>query len=197
MTKKQTLLPAVPQEAHDHFRKASVLHDYVLKELDTASKHALEAGQELIAAKRLIPHGRWGSECDRIFSASASTAQFYMQFATNMGALPKTQRSRVLMLEGSLTGAAKLAKKTARALNPPTPRKSRQGTLPPKKGKAVSKVSAASLVDALSKKHIGQIARGLTAIAEANGGEGFQFKRANDGLNELIKGIKEMRKGKQ
>ena len=41
------------------------------------------------------------------------------------------------------------------------------------------------------------MARSLTKIAEANGGEGDQFKRANGGLNETIKGLKEMRKGKQ
>lgn len=65
------------------------------------------------------------------------------------------------------------------------------------KGKSKQKSTAASLVDALTKKHVGQIARELTAIAEANGGEGDQFKAADDGLNKLINALREMRKGKQ
>ena len=67
----------------------------------------------------------------------------------------------------------------------------------PKKAKGRQKKSPATLVDALTKKHIGQLARGLTEIAELNGGEGAQFNRANKGLNELIKGLQGMREGKK
>ncbi len=58
-------------------------------------------------------------------------------------------------------------------------------------------VSAAKLVDGVTKKHVGPLARELSKIAVANGGEGAQFKRADAGLNETIKGLDEMRKGKQ
>lgn len=68
---------------------------------------------------------------------------------------------------------------------------------PPKSSKGKEKASAASLVDSLVKKHVGQIARGLTTIAEANGGEGEQFKLADGGLNQLINALREMRKGKR
>lgn len=69
-------------------------------------------------------------------------------------------------------------------------------TKPPKKGKGAAKTSAASIVDALREK-LKQAARDLTEIAELNGGEGPQFKRADAGLNELFYGLEEMRKGKQ
>ena len=77
---------------------------------------------------------------------------------------------------------------------PKTRQRARGGS---RKGKSKPKNTAASLVDSLVKKHIGQIARALTAIAEANGGEGAQFKAADDGLNQLITALKEMRKGHQ
>lgn len=58
-------------------------------------------------------------------------------------------------------------------------------------------VSAAKLVDALFKQHVGYIARGLTAIAKANRGEGKQFKKADDALNEMIYALQAMREGEQ
>ena len=119
MSKKEQL----PAEVHDHFRKANVLHTYVQESLGEATKHALETGQELLAAKAAVPHGRWEDECKRLFNGSASCARFYMQFAKNMEALPKRQRSAICMLEGSLKGAADAAKKAANPPKPNTPRK--------------------------------------------------------------------------
>lgn len=110
MSKKSNL----PVEVHDHFRKANVLHGYVEEDLGKAQDHALELGDELLAAKKAVPHGRWEDECERFFDPSARTARFYMQFARDMGALPKRQRTAVLMLEGTLDGAAKAAKKAAK-----------------------------------------------------------------------------------
>lgn len=57
--------------------------------------------------------------------------------------------------------------------------------------------SAASIVDSLTKKHVGHIARGLTAIAKSNGGEGTQFKAADAGLNQMINALKKMRDGER
>lgn len=65
----------------------------------------------------------------------------------------------------------------------------------PKNG--AESISAASLVDALTKQHIGHIARGLTAIAKANRGEGKQFKAADAGLNQMITALQKMRDGEQ
>jgi len=65
----------------------------------------------------------------------------------------------------------------------------------PKNGK--ESPSAASLVDALTKQHIGQVARGLTTIAAANGGEGKQFNRADSGLNQVIGALQAMREGER
>ncbi len=109
MTNNQTL----PIEVHEHFRKANVLHTYVQKDLGEASKHALETGQELLAAKATVPHGRWENECERLFDGSLRTAQFYMQFTRDFGKLKSAQKSALLMLEGTLDGAAKAAKKAA------------------------------------------------------------------------------------
>ena len=67
----------------------------------------------------------------------------------------------------------------------------------PKKKNGSEKVSAAKLVDALTKQHIGHIARGLTNIAKANGGEGTQFKSADAGLNQTITALQKMREGER
>jgi len=114
MAKKSSL----PMVVHDHFRKANLLHTNVQKSLGEATKHALETGQELLAAKSAIPHGSWESECDRLFDGSARTAQFYMKFAKDFGKLKSAEKSALLMLEGTLDGAAKAAAKAARP-NPP------------------------------------------------------------------------------
>lgn len=117
MAKKETL----PAEVHEYFRKANILHGYVTTELGEASQHALETGQELLAAKSSCPHGSWEDECKRLFEGSLRTAQCYMQLAKYMGALPKAQRSALLFLEGSIDGAAKAAKNAAKP-NPPKPK---------------------------------------------------------------------------
>ena len=114
MPKKSNL----PMKIHEHFRKANILHKYVSEHLGLARNHALETGQELLAAKQSIPHGRWEDECKRLFDGSARTARFYMQFAKHMGALPKTAHHAVLMLEGTLDGAAKAAKKATKPKPP-------------------------------------------------------------------------------
>lgn len=121
----------LPAEVHDHFRKANILHGYVQKDLDEATKHALETGQELLAAKATAPHGSWETECDRLFDGKLRTAQFYMQFAKHVSALPKAQASALLVLEGTLQGAAKAAKKAA---NPPA-RQTASGSASTSKGR--------------------------------------------------------------
>ena len=119
MPEKLTL----PAEVHDHFARANVLHGYVQKDFGEATKHALEAGEELLAAKAGVPHGRWEEECKRIFDGSLRTAQFYMQFTRHVSALPKAQKYAVLLLEGTLDGAAKAAKKAIdpKPKKPPAP----------------------------------------------------------------------------
>ena len=110
----------LPAEVHEHFRKANILHTYVEKNLGEARNHALETGQELMAAKGCIPHGRWEDECKRLFDGSPRTAQFYMAFARDFGKLKSAAKSALLMLEGTLDGAAKAAKAAANP-KPPKP----------------------------------------------------------------------------
>lgn len=119
MMAKKSNLPAV---VHDHFRKANKLHGYVEKELGEASNHALEIGQELLAAKKAIPHGSWEKECKRLFDGSARTARFYMAFTRDFGKLKTAEKSAVLMLEGTLDGAAKAAKKATKPAKPKPPK---------------------------------------------------------------------------
>ena len=108
----------LPIEVHDHFSKANTLHSYVQKSTGEAIKHALATGLELTQAKAAVPHGRWESECERLFDGSLRTAQFYMQFATHYSKLKSAQKSALLLLEGTLEGAAKAAKQAA---SPPKP----------------------------------------------------------------------------
>jgi len=63
------------------------------------------------------------------------------------------------------------------------------------KGKGKQKDSPATLVDGLIKSHFGRLARGLTAVAKANGGEGKQFKLADSGLNQVHEALMKMREG--
>ncbi len=104
----------LPAEVRDSFQKANILHGYVEKSLGEATQHALDTGLELQAAKKAIPHGRWESECKRLFDGSARTARFYMEFARHISSLPKRQASAVLLVEGTLEGAAKVARKAAK-----------------------------------------------------------------------------------
>ena len=113
--------PSLPIEVHDHFRKANILHGYVEKSLGEATTHALETGKELLAAKTTIPHGGWEDACKRLFGASLRTAQFYMTFARDVTALPKAQASSLLLLEGTLDGAAKAARKAVKPQKPKPP----------------------------------------------------------------------------
>lgn len=110
MAKKESLTIV----AHDHFRKANVLHGYVQEHLGEATKHALETGKELIAAKSEVPHGKWEIECERLFDGSLRNAQFYMQFARDFSRLKSASKSALLMLEGTLQGAAKAAREAIR-----------------------------------------------------------------------------------
>jgi hypothetical protein len=113
--------PGLPVDVHDHFRKANILHGYTVEHWTKGAETALEAGQELLAAKKSTPPGRWEEECSRLFEPSLRTAQRYMLLAKRMDALPKTTQLAVLFLEGTLDGAAKAAKT---ATNPkPSPPK--------------------------------------------------------------------------
>jgi len=125
MAKKESL-PAV---VHDHFRKANQLHTYVIKHLGEATKHAIETGRELIAAKSQVPHGQWEAECERLFDGSLRTAQFYMSFAKDVAKLKSADTPALLMVEGGLEGAAKAARQAVRLEAPDKPKP--ESTPPP------------------------------------------------------------------
>lgn len=57
--------------------------------------------------------------------------------------------------------------------------------------------SIAKTVDEYRKKCVGPLVRGLDIIADINGGQGDNWKRARGGLSEVEAALKEMRKGKQ
>lgn len=106
--------PSLPTEVHDHFRKANILHTYVQENLGEATKHALGTGQELLEAKKVVAHGNWEESCDRMFDGSIRTAQSYMAFAKDFAKLKSAQKPALLMLESTLEGAAKAARKIVR-----------------------------------------------------------------------------------
>ena len=116
MASKQTL----PVEIHDHFRKATILDGYAMEHASETLKYALQVGEELLAAKALIPHGGWVDACKRLFEPSLRKAEGYMRLSRNMNALPKSQKAAILFLENTLEGAAKAAKKAAKP-DPPKP----------------------------------------------------------------------------
>jgi hypothetical protein len=57
------------------------------------------------------------------------------------------------------------------------------------------KVSSAKLVDDTIRTLVSPLARAILNIAKANGGKGEQYETAIDHLNEVIRSLKEMRKG--
>ncbi|WP_455387592.1 hypothetical protein [Petrachloros mirabilis] len=116
----------LPAEVHDHFRKANKLHEYIEKSFGETLNYAFDLGNELLAAKGATPHGSWEKECDRLFVGKSRTARFYMEFSRNWALIPKRQRLPISMLECTLTGAAKAAKKTAAELGGKQPPKRRK-----------------------------------------------------------------------
>lgn len=180
----------------------------------TAAGEAVERGVltgDLLAQwKELLPHGRFESFVETHFDGSLRTAQLYMQAAKRLGELSNAQRIALLKKERSITGIIEYGEPTKKpprkgtetasqdeetAPRPPRNGREKPGDEKPSKGH--ESPSAAKLADALSSQHIGHIARGLTAIAKANGGEGLQFQQADAGLNQMIRAIQEMRKGKR
>jgi len=99
---------------------------------------------------------------------------------------------RDVAVQNAIARSVRTGKKLAQAMAPHKRTRDKRGG-----GGGKAKISAATLVDTASKKYVGPLARSLSKIAEVNGGEGDQFKRADGGLNETIKGLKEMRKGKR
>ena len=65
------------------------------------------------------------------------------------------------------------------------------------RAKQGKEISPAKMVDALTKKHVGYLVRGIDAVAKINGGKGPNHKQANDSLNTLIGALKKMRKGER
>lgn len=69
----------------------------------------------------------------------------------------------------------------------------------PKKKKASrEQVTTAQLFDQMQKHFSGRggLPQQLDALAEACGGQGANYKTADDGLNQFLNSAKEMRKGK-
>lgn len=62
---------------------ANEAHDKVAGAIQQAVLHALEAGQALLAAKRLCPKGAWTAWLKDHFRASVRTAQGYMRLAVH------------------------------------------------------------------------------------------------------------------
>lgn len=67
----------------------------------------------------------------------------------------------------------------------------------PKTKSGKEKISAAKLVDEVTRKHVGYCVRGIDAIALANGGKGPIFKEANEAINTFIGCLKKMRAGEK
>lgn len=149
---------------------------------ETRESLATEAGigiKTLQRADKVTEHGAKAVQ-DAVTSGEVSVSD-----AASVVDLPK--KEQLAALKKVVNGEANTLKAAAKPKESKTKRAA--------KGKEV--VSSAKLVDMLTKKHVGHIARGLTEIAEANGGEGEQFNKADAGLNQLIRALQEMRKGKR
>tara|TARA_Y100000593_G_scaffold70621_1_gene129579 strand:- start:266 stop:976 length:711 start_codon:yes stop_codon:yes gene_type:complete len=56
---------------------------------------------------------------------------------------------------------------------------------------------AAMLAEDALKKHVGPLARLLTRLSEANGGEGMHYSRADGALNVIIESLEAMKEGEK
>ena len=115
----------------------------------------------------------------------AGTGKTYLAICKAVEALQKGEVARIILSRPAVE-AGEMSLNAAVETTKPAKPKEKNGT---------EKVTAAKLVDALTKQHVGHIARGLTAIAAANGGEGTQFAMADSGLNKMITALQSMREG--
>jgi Protein of unknown function (DUF3102) len=85
----------------------------------SAMRHAIEAGQLLIEAKKQVPHGAWLSWLEQKCEMRERTAQAYMRIARQLEQLDdaKAQRVADLSFRDALKQFARTAR-TAKALSP-------------------------------------------------------------------------------
>lgn len=69
-------LPVLAEVANSH-------HDVAAASLRVAAEHARHAGDALIEAKALLPHGKWSGWIKAHFRGGMRTAQRYMKIAKN------------------------------------------------------------------------------------------------------------------
>lgn len=201
-------------------------YEMTFQKADEALDWAIRCGEFLTQAKQHLGHGAFGGFVEQNFDFCQRRAQDFMKLYKDLHQLPNTKRSSLLKSAGSVNSLQKMLPHTpgkggtspaSGDTSPEAPESPQNAPAPdcpdespeaapapeatgeepttPSKGEA--KVSAAALVDDLTKKHVGHMARGLTTIAMANGGEGAQFQRGDRGLNEMIAALQEMRAGKQ
>jgi hypothetical protein len=199
----------------DEIRRA---HAKCVTDAQSAVKHAIKCGKLLNEVKPLVaanpatpPFGDW---VDEYLPFSRRTAQAYIKLYNDLQKLPPRRTSALLREAPSINGLIKLLPKYKKPQDEredatdshldedpdetrDTDTVSEVVDVTPRPSRGSEKDSAATLVDSLHRQHVGHIARGLTTIAEVNGGEGRHFSRANAGLNELIHGLQAMREGKQ
>src|ERR1700678_1472142 len=60
-----------------------VAHQATSEALKSSIEHALTAGELLIEAKKLVPHGQWLPWLEKHCEMSSRTAQLYMRVAKN------------------------------------------------------------------------------------------------------------------
>ena len=204
----------MPSQLINLLDEIKAAHENCRSTANEAIGHAIRCGELLTAAKEAVKANpatpRFGDWVEQYLPFSVRTAQSYMKLHNDLGQLPKAQRAALLKEAPSVSGVRKLLPDFRVPESPDVPFEPNVETEPledpdepeevvqePQTGKGQAKVSAATLVDTMVKSHIGQVARGLTDIAEANGGEGEAFGQANDGLNQLISGLELMRKGER
>ena len=73
----------------------------------TVLKCAICAGTHLLAAKKLLPHGRWQNWVKAHFGASARTARSYMQIAKHYGSPDEAAADGVRSIQAALNAIAR------------------------------------------------------------------------------------------
>jgi Protein of unknown function (DUF3102) len=88
-------VPALSNSLADLAARINVEHQAAQENLRSGLKRAIAAGELLIEAKRLLPHGKWLPWLEANCTVSERTAQAYMRVARSYGELPDSKSATV------------------------------------------------------------------------------------------------------
>ena len=170
----------------------------VLRYINNSFQAAIKCGETLCEIKSLLPHGSYVPFLEKNFHASIRCAQQYSRLYRKFKKIPKSARGALLALDPTIGGFLKSAD-AGKSKSPVT--KGSEADQPlaqapkPQRTRVQAETSPAIEADRLSRRHIGELVRGIDKVARLNGGKGQYHAIANTAINQLISALKKLREG--